>query len=84
MSKYRYKLEHYHAIESADIVIDGITVLAGENGCGKSTLSRWLYYLVNGSRRYEEYVYKSYIRRVYRMLRRLDMPNREMRLNMSE
>lgn len=54
MSIYRYTLSDYHAIKEADITIDGITVLAGENGCGKSTLSRWLYYLVNGAQRFED------------------------------
>lgn len=38
MSNYRYTLSDYHAIKEADITINGITVLAGENGCGKSTL----------------------------------------------
>ena len=51
MSKYKYSLYGYHAIEKADITINGITVLSGENGCGKSTLSRWLYYIIN--ERYE-------------------------------
>ena len=54
MSIYRYTLSDYHAIKKADITIDGITVLAGENGCGKSTLSRWLYYLVNGAQQFED------------------------------
>lgn len=47
MAKYRYHVKNYHSIKDADIKIDGITVLAGINGCGKSTLSRWLYYIVN-------------------------------------
>lgn len=47
MSKYNFKIENYHAIGHADIDIDGITVIAGGNGCGKSTLSRWLYYILN-------------------------------------
>ena len=49
MSTYKYTLYDYHAIKQAEITIDGITVLAGDNGCGKSTLTRWLYYLVNTS-----------------------------------
>lgn len=57
MSTYKYSLFDYHAIAEADIIIDGITVLAGDNGCGKSTLSRWLYYLVNTSSRYEELLF---------------------------
>lgn len=35
MSRYRFVLEDYHAVHRADIDIDGITVLAGPNGCGK-------------------------------------------------
>lgn len=57
MSAYKYSLFDYHAISSAEITIDGITVLAGDNGCGKSTLSRWLYYLVNASSRYESLLF---------------------------
>ena len=60
MSIYRYTLSDDHAIKEADITIDGITVLAGENGCGKSTLSRWLYYLVNGAQRFEDIAIKLY------------------------
>lgn len=47
MSKYRFKIQNYHAIKKADIAIDGITVIAGPNGSGKSTLSRWLYYVID-------------------------------------
>lgn len=53
MSKYNFKIENYHAIGHADIEIDGITVIAGGNGCGKSTLSRWLYYIINIIEDYE-------------------------------
>ena len=41
----RIKTEHFRAIGKADIIINGITVVAGENGCGKSTISKLLYYL---------------------------------------
>lgn len=60
MSKYTYTLRDYHAIKEAEIKLDGITVLSGINGCGKSTLSRWLYYLVNGSARFEEFLFYKY------------------------
>ena len=52
---YTFSINNYHAIKDAKIRIDGITVLAGINGCGKSTLSRWLYYLVNATREFERF-----------------------------
>ncbi len=48
-------INEYRAIKNAVIKIDGITVLAGINGCGKSTLSRWLYYLINATHLFEQY-----------------------------
>lgn len=62
MNKYQYFLSNFQAINKADIKLDGITVLAGANGCGKSTLSRWLYYIVNTINQYKELVVKSFIR----------------------
>lgn len=79
MSIYRYTLSDYHAVEHADIIIDGITVLAGENGCGKSTLSRWLYYLINGSNRMDEFLYKDYIQTIYGEMNRMDKVASEIR-----
>jgi len=59
MSRYVYSLHDYHAVKRAVIAIDGITVLSGENGCGKSTLSKWLYYLVNGAEHFDVYITRS-------------------------
>ena len=52
---YTFSIKKYHAIEDATIRIDGITVLAGINGSGKSSLSRWLFYLVNATREFEKF-----------------------------
>ena len=62
MSTYKYNLQNFHAIEKAEITIEGITVLAGENGCGKSTLSKWLYYIVNEVYNFEQNLFKDYIK----------------------
>jgi len=77
MSNYRYTLSDYHAIKEADITINGITVLAGENGCGKSTLSRWLYYLINGFNKFDEFVYKDLLKKIQSYLRKPDRLRRD-------
>ena len=81
MSSYRFTLNNYHAISSAEIAIDGLTVLSGINGCGKSTISRWLYYLVNGSLQYENFVYKKYIKTLLAYCREYDRARQEMYLD---
>lgn len=43
----------FRAIRCADIAINGITVVAGINGCGKSTLSKLLYFTYKDSIQYE-------------------------------
>lgn len=52
----RVKTEGFRAINKADIIIDGITVVAGENGCGKSTLSKLLYHSFKISNDYDTIV----------------------------
>lgn len=72
MSKYIYKLSNYRAVQSAEIEIDGITVLAGENGTGKSTLSRWLYYVVKVLCGYEELIDNKALTDMAYIVRRLE------------
>lgn len=71
MSKYKYIVHDYHAIKKAEITIDGITVLSGINGCGKSTLSQWLYCIVNGVNEFDSYLFDEYREKlcdlIYRM-----------------
>lgn len=56
MSTYKFVMHDYHAVKEADIEIAGLTVVGGVNGCGKSTLARWLNYVVNILNDYDRYV----------------------------
>lgn len=71
MSTYVFSINNYNPIKTASIKLDGITVLAGINGCGKSTISRWIYYLVNGMHDFEKkqssYLINSLISRISRV-----------------
>lgn len=65
MHSYIFDIHHYHAIAHAHIKIDGITVLSGVNGCGKSTLTRWLYYIVNATSTFRERLTNECITKIY-------------------
>ena len=71
MSKYRFIVRNYHAIQEADIIIDGITILSGINGCGKSTLSRWLYYLIKGTANFENNLQHEFIKKLQSLIDRM-------------
>lgn len=43
----RLKIDNFAKINKADIVVDGITVIAGENNTGKSTVGKILFSLFN-------------------------------------
>lgn len=71
MDSYRFRLKDYHAIADADIAIDGITVLAGENGCGKSTIARWLHAFVNISNDFDELIDRQLLENINRLIDRM-------------
>ena len=82
MNEYRFILNDYHAIKEADISIDGITVIAGCNGCGKSTISKWLYAFIKYSNDFNRLVderllkqLNGEIRKMLRILRNIDLDN---------
>lgn len=68
MHKHTLSVRNYRAIHHADIALNGITVLTGENGCGKSTIGRLLYYIVNGLEEYDSYVFSAFKREVIELL----------------
>ena len=57
-------VKDFRAIHAAEIKIDGITVVSGINGCGKSTLSKLLYYALHHANQYEMLVLEEANRRL--------------------
>ena len=49
----RLEISDFRAIGNADIILDGITVIAGENGSGKSTISKLLYHTFKVSKDFD-------------------------------
>ena len=47
-------ISHVGKIEKAEIVIDGITVIAGENKAGKSTIGKSLFAIFNSMNNMDE------------------------------
>ena len=50
------KIRSIRAIKQADIQLGGITVLGGENGCGKSTVSKLVYHTLFTANNFDEIV----------------------------
>ena len=49
-------IKDFRAVKRADIIINGITVVAGVNGSGKSTISKLLYYAFKHANSFDELV----------------------------
>ena len=57
--KLKIKIKDFRAIKSADIILNGITVISGINGCGKSTISKLLYRTIKTSIDYDKIIIKN-------------------------
>ena len=44
MTPIQISIKDYKAVKSAEIGLNGITLISGVNGAGKSSISRLLYY----------------------------------------
>ena len=58
VDKMKLIVRNFRAIHRAEIDLNGITVVTGENGCGKSTISKLLYHTFRVAREYEELVFR--------------------------
>ena len=58
MSPIQLSIKDYKAVKSAEIDLNGITVIAGINGSGKSSISRLLYYALKYANNFDIIVNK--------------------------
>ena len=59
-SKFSVSVKDVRAIKEAEVELNGITVLSGENGCGKSTLAKLLYGFLNTAVKFDSVLYDMY------------------------
>ena len=67
----RLKLENIGMIRHADIRLDGLTVIAGENDTGKSTVGKLIFSLIKAFNRYEEDLKESKYARIFELIEKL-------------
>ena len=65
-------IENCRAIKKADIELNGITVVSGINGCGKTTMSKMLYYIFKNTNDFESLAVSFFRNRVRKYCGPLD------------
>ena len=65
-------IEHCRAIKKADIELNGITVVSGINGCGKTTMSKMLYYIFKNTNDFESLAVSYFRKRIRKYCGPLD------------
>lgn len=60
----RLKINNFAKIKEADIIIDGITVIAGENDTGKSTVGKILFSLFNALSNIDEKIFEERLKEI--------------------
>lgn len=77
----RVLVKNFRAINNADIIINGITVVAGENSSGKSSISKLLYFLYKTVANYEKIVKSSLYYSFVEIVQVLEIMNQEIKLS---
>ncbi len=60
----KLKIKNFAKIKDADIIIDGITVIAGENNTGKSTVGKILFSLFNSLSNVDEKIFEERLKEI--------------------
>jgi predicted ATPase len=76
-------VKSFRAVANADIIINGITLVAGENGSGKSSISKLLYFLYKTVADYEDIVKKTLVHGLRDVIRLCEIIQQEIRTGYS-
>jgi ABC-type multidrug transport system ATPase subunit len=76
----RLLVQNFRAVDHADIIINGITVVAGENGSGKSSISKLLYFLYKTVANYNDVVKRQLYNNLKDIRKVLEIMFQELRL----
>ncbi len=79
MKDIEVSIKGLRAVNSADIALNGITVLSGVNSSGKSTISRLLYYTIKYANDYESVVRLQFSKAFNSILNVVEVLDRELR-----
>ncbi len=74
-------VDKFRAVEHANIAINGITVVAGENGSGKSSISKLLYFLYRTVAGYDKIVKRKLLHDLRDISQLLDIMFQEYRIS---
>jgi predicted ATPase len=67
----KLKIENIGMIRHADIRLDGLTIIAGENDTGKSTVGKLIFSLVKAFNRYDQDLNESKSARAFKLIERI-------------
>ena len=79
MKDIEISIKGLRAVNSADIALNGITILSGVNSSGKSTISRLLYYAIKYANDYESVVRLQFSKAFNSILNVVEVLDRELR-----
>lgn len=72
------EIKNFKAVKSANIDLNGISVISGVNGSGKSTVSKFIYYLLRDIINFDSIIKPSLMRDLFGLVRTVESVERDL------